>query len=142
MSKYDKRSAKELKIPFAYQQKAVLRFIKSKFVGKERCSALAVYSTLTWIASDFSKENTNHIPHNWPSMINTYSGIGEGTAGKFLTKFKEFGIINYKHERNPINGRWDNWFVELPAMLPQEVLNLAVVEPVGGLAMTGESGTL
>jgi hypothetical protein len=142
MSKYDKRSAKELKIPFAYQQKAILRFIKSKFNGKERCSALAIYNTLTWIASDFSKERPNYIPHNWPSMIHTYSGIGEETARRFLTKFKEFGIINYEHERNPINGRWDNWFVELPVTLPQEVLSLAVVEPVGGLTMTGESSTL
>lgn len=141
MSKYDKRSAKELKIPFTYQQKAILRFIKTRFVGKERCSALAVYNTLTWIASDFSKDNSDKIPHNWPSIISTYSGIGEDTARKFIKKFKEFGIIDYRHERNP-NGRWDNWFVELPAKLPQEVLSLAVVEPVGGVTMTGKSSTL
>jgi len=142
MSKYDKRKSDELKIPYAYQQKAILRFLKKKFMSKERCSALSVYNTITWIVSDFSKENSDKIPHNWPSMINTYSGIGEDTASKFLKKFKELGIIDYIHERNPVNGRWDNWVVKLPAKLPQEVLGLAVVEPVGGLAMTGEGGTL
>ena len=142
MSKYDKRSAKELKLPYAYQQKSVLRYLKTKFEGKERNSALSVYNTMTWIVSDFSKENSDKVPHNFPSMIHTYSGIGEDTVSKFIKKFKEFGIINYWHERNPINGRWNNWVLELPAKLPQEVLNLAVVKPVSGLAMTGEVSTL
>ena len=76
MSRYDKRSADELKIPFAYQQKAVLRFLQKKITGKERCSALAVYNTITWIASDFSNENSEKIVHNWPKIIATYSASG------------------------------------------------------------------
>mgnify|MGYP001557949710 CR=1 FL=1 len=142
MSKYDKRNANELKIPFAYQQKAVLRFLQTKFTGKERHFALSVYDTITWIVSDFSNEHSGKIVHNWPRVVSTYSGIGKNTASKFIKKFKEFGIIEYEQEKNSINGRWNNWIMKIPATLPREVLSRVAVQPAGGPTMTGEAGTL
>lgn len=144
MSKYDKRNL-GAEYPYAYQQKLVLRYIKESFKGKERASMILAYDTITWIVSDFSKEDSSIEVNNWPKVMRTYSGMGIGTAQRCIGKLVEHGLIAYPHERNK-RGKWDKWKVIIPKAddLPKKVLAYSTEsgESRSGLTTTGETTTL
>ena len=141
MSKYDKRNMGEERYPYSFQQKLVLRHIRNKFSGKERASLLLVYSTICWIASDFSNEESEKEVNNWPKVISKYSGVGKGTAQKCIKKLNGLGLINYLQDRS-VNGRWNKRKIILPAELPEEVIETTDGITEDGSTKVGETLTL
>ena len=120
MNKYDERDADVLKIPYAYQQKDVLRFLQKKYEGKARAMALLIYNTISWIASDFSNELSTNEVHNWPKVIATYSGVGISTVRKYIRDFIGWEIVKEERFRRK-NGTWDSRKIIIPGKLPVEV---------------------
>lgn len=57
--------------PFAWQEKHILRLIKSSFKGSELSRYLLLYNTLTWLHSDFNGKPIKY----FTKIINTYSGL-------------------------------------------------------------------
>lgn len=148
MSKYDERSFGDEKYPFTFQQKIVLRYIKGLYSGKARVSALTVYNTICWIASDFSKNDTDKEVRNWPKTIATYSGIGRNTAQRYIRKLAKHNLIKYEQVRNP-DGRWNKRMIILPSELPEAVVEkrdndeqTMFGEPIDGQTISGEDITL
>lgn len=147
MSKYDKRNLGEEKHPYAFEQKIALRYMKNLCSGKERASLLLTYLGICWIASDFSRDDMEHRVRNWPKTLSTYTGLGKNTIQKNIRKLIGHGFIEYKQERNP-NGQWNNRVIELPAELPQRVIDWAREdqtidsETMGGETTTDEGITL
>ena len=144
MSKYDLRKKRgDNTDPYSFQNKTVLRYIKHLYPGRDRMSAIIVYCTICWIASDFSKDDPEHNVKNWPKTIATYSGIGMGTAQKHVREFVRYGLVLYPRTRNP-NGRWDNRAIIIPAEIPQRAIELATErrKAKSGSTNTGEVNTL
>lgn len=144
MSKYDSRSLGEEKHPYAFQQKIVMRYIRRLYSGKERVAALTTYCTICWIASDFSNDLSEKEVNNWPKTIATYSGIGRGTAQRYIREFVERGIITYERQRSS-QGRWQKRKVILPAHLPECITAPGQTtdgETTHGLAVDGQENIL
>ena len=84
--------------PFAWQHRRALDIIAVAFDGQQRATALRLYLTITWMASEQrSDEFTAFV-----RTIAERSGLGYSTTKRYLSRFEELGLVVV--ERRLIRG--------------------------------------
>ena len=84
--------------PFAWQHRRALDIIAIAFDGQQRVTALGLYLTITWMASEQRTDSFQAFVR----QIADRAGIGLSTARRYLSQFEELGLITV--ERSMIAG--------------------------------------
>lgn len=85
--------------PFAWAHREVLEAIAREWDGQQRATALGVYVTLAWLASE------QHTPGGLTAFVRAIAdraGLGLSTTKRYLAGFEELGLIRV--ERRLISG--------------------------------------
>lgn len=92
------------KQPFCWQEKKILRLLKSKYNKRTLPYRRSIYLALTEIESDFGKAFIK----NYTKTISTYAGINRQLVSKILKEFEKLGILHIiilRDERGKFSGR-------------------------------------
>jgi hypothetical protein len=76
--------------PWCWQEKPILKFIRKSFKAKEIATAIAIYTTLTEIASNKQKDDFNVTRADIGKMV----GRSADSIDRYLNRFEELEIIN------------------------------------------------
>ena len=83
------------KQPFCWQEKKILRLFKNNFEGAELSKYICLYTTLTWLDSDFNSQEIKW----YAKTIMNRSGLGERWVQSALKKLEYFGIVQMSKVR-------------------------------------------
>jgi len=109
MSKDEKVKLRPYKltgIPFAWQDVRTMWFIRQNFIGKKRATAIAIYQTLTELASKAGRGQGEHL-REFPAYLDKIaaeSGKSVSTIKRYVKEFGRLKIISWERRKK---GYWN-----------------------------------
>ena len=121
--------------PWCWQEKKVLRLLRSKYQGAELAKYRNLYLTLTEIDSDFCGKEITY----YTRTIATYSGLSADWIPKALRELEAIGVVKLEGGRDK-NGHFvARELVFTPESVPGKP---GIGEPVPGETGTSEESSL
>jgi hypothetical protein len=120
---------------FCWQEKFILRLLRSLYQGQELVKMKCLYSTLTEMDSDFNGREIKW----YTKTISTYSGLSKEWIPSGLKKLEELGIIQIVEERE--QGRFKGKHVIFTPEKAKNTVKTVIVKPVNGESLNGFSDT-
>ena len=89
-------------VPFVWQDMKTMWFIRENFIGKKRTTAIAIYQTLTELASDLGRKRrrpTNQFPAHLKTIAER-SGKSVSSIKRYALQFNKLDLISWESRRN------------------------------------------
>lgn len=100
-------------IPFTWQDTRMLKKIRKHFYKEKLTTALAIYLTLTELASIGGKGQGKHINcfRAYLKTIADRCGKSSSTVKRYLKKFKKYKIISWNNRRKGLMNLSNEWML-------------------------------
>lgn len=88
--------------PFAWQDTRMTKFIRQNFKGKKLTTALAIYQTMTDLASNAGRMARKHVNkfHAHLEKIGEKSGKSVSTIKRYVKEFRSLKILSWERRKN------------------------------------------